>query len=211
MICPRNPQGLKAAHSLPSHDGVFDRVSESVTQVERTGHVRRRNNNRKRLSLRVLVVCSEEALLLPPRIPRVLNNFGRIGLDVDLVYLLLRTFWLRVEETQRRFLLLLLFLLLQRCLLGRLCLLARFPVTSFRFLLRFRLCFCCLLRQHFGLLRFLLSLLCCLLGLLDGILFLLRSTSTSTSTRSRSRSNNLLFLLLVLLLRNSFSLWGSSK
>ena len=46
MVRPRHPQGGIALHPAPANQDILKRVIEGVPQMQRRGHIRRRNHNR---------------------------------------------------------------------------------------------------------------------------------------------------------------------
>ena len=68
MIGPRQPQCIKALHSLATNDDVMHRVVEHVSHVKRTGHVGRGHHNNKRWIGRI-GIGPEIPLVLPEVVP----------------------------------------------------------------------------------------------------------------------------------------------
>mmetsp|Transcript_38932 Transcript_38932/g.105432 ORF Transcript_38932/g.105432 Transcript_38932/m.105432 type:complete len:406 (+) Transcript_38932:1744-2961(+) len=73
-----HPQRHVPAHAVPASERVLDGTSERVAQVQGARHVWRRDHHDEPLEvLCALGLCSvrrEEALLLPPRIPRIFDG-----------------------------------------------------------------------------------------------------------------------------------------
>ncbi len=67
VVRPRKPQGVVAAHAMPPHQNVLDRLVEGVAHVQDARHVGRRDDDRIRLALAGFVV--KIALALPDGIP----------------------------------------------------------------------------------------------------------------------------------------------
>ena len=73
MIGARHPQRVVALHPPPADENILQRVVQRMPQVQRAGHVRRRNDDRIRLALRVGLAV-KIAAILPERIPAVLRR-----------------------------------------------------------------------------------------------------------------------------------------
>ena len=53
MICTRQPQSAIALHAAPTDQNILQRLVESMTHMQLTGNVRRRDHDRVRLFLRI--------------------------------------------------------------------------------------------------------------------------------------------------------------
>ena len=73
VIRARHPQGLVALHPFLADEDVLERVVQGVAQVQRAGHVRRRNDDRVGLAIGVRLAV-EVALLFPEGIPAFLGG-----------------------------------------------------------------------------------------------------------------------------------------
>lgn len=74
-------------HPVPPNQGILERIGQSMAAVKRAGHVRRRERNNKLLPLEALPGRArlEEAAVLPPCVPRGLDSFGVVCLEVRVV------------------------------------------------------------------------------------------------------------------------------
>ncbi len=83
MIHAGEPQRPLAAHAVPARERVDLRVLEHVADVDVSGHVRRRNDDRK-YRPRTTRISAKELLVYPSLGPARLNqprfvNFGEFG------------------------------------------------------------------------------------------------------------------------------------
>jgi hypothetical protein len=78
MIHADDPQGILALQPRVADQYVLQRIVERVADVQRPGHVRRRDHDRERL--RVGPLGAEQPLLLPIRVPAPLDFGGIEGL-----------------------------------------------------------------------------------------------------------------------------------
>ena len=76
VVGARHPEGLAALHAAPADEDVLQRVVERVAQVQRVGHVGRRNDDRERLARRVGLGVEEAPLL--PCLVEALFDGGRV-------------------------------------------------------------------------------------------------------------------------------------
>ena len=79
MVGARHPEHIAALHAAPANQDVLKRIVQRVTDVQRTGHVRRRNDDaigRAGVLRRGLEVAAADPLL----VPAVFDGFGFVGL-----------------------------------------------------------------------------------------------------------------------------------
>ena len=77
VIHARQPQRVVALHPAPPDQRVDQRVVERVADVQRAGHVRRRDDDRER-GRRGLRVGGEQAAFLPQPVPAAFDVRGRV-------------------------------------------------------------------------------------------------------------------------------------
>src|SRR5689334_2010198 len=86
MIRPRDPQRRISLHAVIADHQILHAHEHGMTDVQLTGHVRRRDGDHERLDLRVeiwlvrVVVRLEESTLLPQRIDARLGGFEIVRL-----------------------------------------------------------------------------------------------------------------------------------
>ena len=79
MVGARHPQRVEALHALHANEDVLQRVVERVAEVQRTGHIRRRDHDREHRP-RIVGLGVEVAALFPEGIPLLLApRRDRIG------------------------------------------------------------------------------------------------------------------------------------